>query len=53
MITASVSEEVRRYIHSCKTAYEALDILKELYDSHSKLEIIQFLKNLLEKSHKK
>lgn len=28
VITTSVSKEVSKYIHSCKTTYEALDILK-------------------------
>lgn len=46
MITASFLEEVRRYIQSCKTMFEALQILKELYDSHSELEIIQLLLKL-------
>ena len=46
MITTLVSEEVRRYIHSCKKAFETLQILKEFYDSHSELENIQLLLKL-------
>lgn len=40
MIITLVSKYVSRYIHSYKTAFEALEILKEHYYSHSELEII-------------
>lgn len=39
-------EEVIKYIIFCSTALEALKKLKELYDSHSELEIIQLLLKL-------
>ena len=41
MIAASVNEEVSRHITPFSNAYEALRKLKELYESHSKLEIVQ------------
>ncbi|XP_057866584.1 uncharacterized protein LOC131074052 [Cryptomeria japonica] len=46
LIAASVSEEVSRNIISCKTAFEDLKKLKDLYDSHLELEIIQLLMKL-------
>ena len=46
LIIASVSEEVSRHLVSSKSAWEALKKLKDLYDSHSELEIIQLLMKL-------
>jgi len=46
LISTSVSEEVSRYIAQNKTTYDAITKLKELYDSHSELEIIQLLLKL-------
>ena len=46
MIIASVSEEVSRHLVSRKSAWEALKKLNDLYDSHSKLELIQLLMKL-------
>jgi len=43
LITASVNEEVSRHISSYSTAFEALQKLKELYDSHSALEVVQLM----------
>ena len=43
LISASVSEEVSRHISSYSTAFEALQKLKELYDSHSALEVVQLM----------
>ena len=40
LIIASVSEEISRYLVSSKIAWEALKKLKDLYDSHSELEIL-------------
>jgi hypothetical protein len=46
LIVASVSEEVSRHMISCKTAFQALKKLRDLYDSHSELEIIQIILKL-------
>ena len=46
LIIASVSEEVRIHSVCSKSAWEALNKLKDLYDSHSELEIIQLLMKL-------
>jgi hypothetical protein len=46
LISASVTEEVSRHILSSTTAFKALEKLKDLYDSHSELEIIQLLMKL-------
>jgi hypothetical protein len=46
LIVASVSEEVSRHMISCKTAFQALKKLRDLYDSHSELEIIQIIMKL-------
>ena len=43
LIVASVNEEVSRHISSYSTAFEALQKLKELYDTHSALEVIQLM----------
>ena len=43
LIAASVNEEVSRHISSYSTACEALQKLKELYDSHSALEVVQLM----------
>eukprot|EP00253_Pinus_taeda_P024998 PITA_24998 len=43
LIIASVNEEVSRHISSYSTAFEALQKLKELYDSHSALEVVQLM----------
>jgi len=40
---ASVNEEVSRHISSYSTTYEALQKLKEIYDSHSALEVVQLM----------
>jgi SH3-like domain-containing protein len=41
LIVASVSEEVSHHIKSIKDSWGALKKLKDLYDSHSELELIQ------------
>jgi hypothetical protein len=46
LISASVTEDVSRHILSSTTTFKALKKLKDLYDSHSKLEIIQLLMKL-------
>jgi hypothetical protein len=46
LITATASEEVSRHIISIKDSYDALKRLKDLYDSHSELELVQLLVNL-------
>jgi hypothetical protein len=46
LIFASVTEEVSRHILSNTTTFKALQKLKDLYDSHSELEIIQLLMKL-------
>ena len=46
LIIASVSEEVSRHLISSKSVWEELKKLKDLYDSHSELEIIQLLMKL-------
>ena len=46
LIAASITEQVSRHIISCKSAFAALKKLKDLYDSHLELEIIQLLMNL-------
>ena len=43
LIGTSITEEVSRHIISCKSAFATLKKLKDLYDSHSELEIIQLL----------
>jgi len=43
LIASSVSEEVSRHITPFSTAFEALQKLKELYDSHSALEVVQLM----------
>jgi len=43
LIVASVNEEVSRHISSYSTAFEALQKLKEIYDSHSALEVVQLM----------
>lgn len=43
LVAASVNEEVSRHISSYSTAFEALQKLKELYDSHSALEVVQLM----------
>ena len=43
MITAAVSEEARQHILPPKSCFEALKALKYLYDSHSKMEMIQLM----------
>eukprot|EP00253_Pinus_taeda_P029725 PITA_29725 len=43
LIAASVNEEVSRHISSYSTTFEALQKLKELYDSHSALEVVQLM----------
>jgi hypothetical protein len=46
LISSSVTEEVSRHILSSTTTFKALEKLKDLYDSHSELEIIQLLMKL-------
>lgn len=41
-----MTEEVSKYIVPCGATFEALKRLKELYDSHSELKIIQLLLKL-------
>eukprot|EP00253_Pinus_taeda_P014442 PITA_14442 len=43
LIAASVNEEVSHHISSYSTASKALQKLKELYDSHSALEVVQLM----------
>eukprot|EP00253_Pinus_taeda_P006349 PITA_06349 len=43
LIAASISEEVSRHISPFSTDFEALQKLKELYDSHSALEVVQLM----------
>ena len=43
MIADFVNEEVSHHITPFLNAYEALSKLKELYDSHSELEIVQLM----------
>jgi len=43
LIVAPVNEEVSRHIFPFSTAFEALQKLKELYDSHSALEFVQLM----------
>ena len=43
LIAASVNKEVSRHISSYSTTFKALQKLKELYDSHSALEVIQLM----------
>jgi hypothetical protein len=46
VIVVTVSEEVSHHIVSINDSYIALYKLKDLYDSHSELEIIQSLVNI-------
>jgi hypothetical protein len=46
LIFVSVTEEVSRHIISNTTMFKVLEKLKDLYDSHSELEIIQLLMKL-------
>lgn len=46
LISTSVTEEVSIYIHFSNTTPGGLNKLKEIYDSHSKLEIIQLILKL-------
>jgi hypothetical protein len=41
LIVASINEEVSRRIESIKNSWGALKKLKDLYDSHLKLELFQ------------
>ena len=43
LIAASVNKEVSRHLTTCSTAFQALQKLKELYDSHSALEVVQLM----------
>jgi len=43
LIAASVNEEVSRHISPFSTAFEALQKRKELYDSHSAIEVVQLM----------
>ena len=43
LIAVFVNKEVSRHISTCSTAFEALQKLKELYDSHSALEVVQLM----------
>eukprot|EP00253_Pinus_taeda_P016865 PITA_16865 len=46
LIAASINKEVSRHISSYSTAFEALQKLKELYDSHFALEFVQLMTKL-------
>ena len=46
LIVASISEEVSYHLVSIKDSYGALNKLKDIYDSHSELDIIQLLMKL-------
>eukprot|EP00253_Pinus_taeda_P012451 PITA_12451 len=43
LIAASVNKEVSRHLTTCSNAFEALQKLKEFYDSHSALEVVQLM----------
>ena len=43
LIAASVNEKVSRHISPFSNSFEALQKLKELYDSHSTLEVVQLM----------
>ena len=43
LIATSVNEEVSHHISTFSNAFEALQKLKELYDSHSALEVVQLM----------
>jgi hypothetical protein len=46
VIVATLSEEVSFHIISINDSYSALNILNDLYDTHSELELIQLLVKL-------
>ena len=46
MITPTVSEEVSQHIFPAKSRFQALKTLKDLYDSHSEMDIIQLMLKL-------
>jgi len=43
LIAASINEEVSRHISQFSNTFETLQKLKELYDSHSTLEVVQLM----------
>ena len=43
MVSVSVNEEVSHHISPFSNALEALQKMKELYDSHSALEVVQLM----------
>jgi len=43
LIAASISEKVSRHISPFSDPFEALQKLKELYDSHPTLEVVQLM----------
>eukprot|EP00253_Pinus_taeda_P013008 PITA_13008 len=43
LITSSINEEVSHHISSYSTTFEALQKLKEIYESHSTLEVVQLM----------
>ena len=47
MITPTVSEEVSQHIFPAKSCFQALKTLKDLYESHSEMEIISLMLKLL------
>ena len=47
LITTSINEEVNRHISPFSNAFEALQKLKELYDSHYMIEVVQLMIKLL------
>jgi hypothetical protein len=47
VISMTVSEEVSHHIASIKNSYSSLNILNDLYDTHSELELIQLMVKLL------
>ena len=53
LIVALVNEELSFHISSFSNAFEALNKLKELYDSHSELEFVQLMIKLFNLELKK
>jgi len=46
LIVASINEDVSRHIIPFTNSFGALKKLKELYDSHSELEVVQLMSKL-------
>ena len=47
IITATVSEELSQHIFPTKSCFQALNTLKDLYESHYEMEIISLMLKLL------